>query len=88
MYASKQDAPFFTVKLGVKVLPCVIAFRDGVTVDRVVGFEGLGGKDDFDTAVRGEGAKRGRGLSGGAGGGGGGDHSAAQRTCEKGWGRA
>lgn len=25
------------------MLPCVIAFEDGVGVDRVIGFEGLGG---------------------------------------------
>lgn len=46
-----QDAPFFTVKLGVKVLPCVIFFRKGVAVDRVVGFDGLGATDDFETAA-------------------------------------
>lgn len=50
--AIKKDAPFFTVKLGIKVLPCIVAFKGGVTVDRVVGFEELGGKDDFATAVR------------------------------------
>lgn len=46
-----QDAPFFTVKLGVKVLPCVVLFKHGRSVDRVVGFDQLGGKDDFPTAV-------------------------------------
>ncbi|KIY93449.1 hypothetical protein MNEG_14514 [Monoraphidium neglectum] len=47
--AQQLDAPFFTVKLGVKVLPCVVLFKAGVSVDRVVGFEQLGGKDDFPT---------------------------------------
>jgi hypothetical protein len=42
-----QDAPFFTVKLAIKMLPCVIFFRRGVVVGQVVGFEGLGGLDDF-----------------------------------------
>jgi hypothetical protein len=42
-----QDSPFFTVKLKVKMLPCIIMFVNGVAVDRVVGFEELGGKDDF-----------------------------------------
>jgi thioredoxin-like negative regulator of GroEL len=46
-----QDAPFFTVKLGVQMLPCVVLFKSGVAVDRVVGFEGLGGVDDFKTAA-------------------------------------
>lgn len=45
-----QDAPFFTVKLGIRVLPAVVLFKNGVSVDRVVGFEQLGGKDDFSTA--------------------------------------
>lgn len=46
-----DNAPFLVVKLGIKVLPCVIAFVDGVGVDRVVGFEGLGRRPDaFTTA--------------------------------------
>jgi hypothetical protein len=46
-----QDAPFFTQKLQVQVLPCLICFIGGVAVDRLVGFEELGKKDDFNTAV-------------------------------------
>ena len=46
-----EHAPFLVTKLGVKVLPCVIAFMDGISVDRVVGFEGLGyNPDNFETA--------------------------------------
>jgi len=41
-----EHAPFLVEKLKVKVLPCVIAFVDGVGVDRVVGFEGLGYSED------------------------------------------
>ncbi|WCJ24999.1 Thioredoxin domain-containing protein PLP3B [Euphorbia peplus] len=44
-----ENAPFFVTKLGVKTLPCVIIFRKGIAVDRVVGFQDLGGKDDFTT---------------------------------------
>ncbi|KAK7853371.1 thioredoxin domain-containing protein plp3b [Quercus suber] len=44
-----QNAPFFVAKLGVKTLPCVILFRKGIAVDRLVGFQDLGGKDDFPT---------------------------------------
>ena len=45
-----EHAPFLVTKLGVKVLPCVIAFVGGVSVDRVVGFEGLGfNPDNFET---------------------------------------
>lgn len=46
-------APFLVAKLNVRVLPCVIAFVDGVAAaaGRVVGFEGLGGGGDgFETA--------------------------------------
>ncbi len=48
---SAPEAPFFTQKLGVRVLPCLIIFRDGVTVDRITGFEELGCSDDFSTHV-------------------------------------
>lgn len=45
------DAPFFVAKLSVQMLPCVLFFVNGVAVDRVVGFDELGSKDDFDTAA-------------------------------------
>lgn len=38
-----DNAPFLVTKLKVQVLPCLIAFVDGVGADRVVGFEGLAG---------------------------------------------
>ena len=44
-----QDAPFFTVKLNVKVLPCLIMFSGGVAADRVAGFDDFGAKDSFST---------------------------------------
>ena len=46
-----QDAPFFTVKLQVQVLPCMVLFHNGVALDRVVGFDDFGGKDDFSLAA-------------------------------------
>ncbi|KAI9690651.1 MAG: hypothetical protein M1820_009931 [Bogoriella megaspora] len=42
-----DNAPFLVTKLKVQVLPCVIAFVDGMGVDRIVGFEGLGYGDSF-----------------------------------------
>lgn len=42
-----ENAPFFVSKLAIKTLPCVILFRNGIAVDRLVGFQDLGGKDDF-----------------------------------------
>ena len=44
-----QDTPFFTVKLNIKMLPCIVCFVNGVSVHRIVGFDGLGGLDDFKT---------------------------------------
>jgi len=43
-----EKTHFFVDKLGVKTLPCVIVFVDGVALGRQVGFEGLGG-DNFTT---------------------------------------
>lgn len=44
-----EKAPFFVAKLAVKILPCVIMFRNGIAADRIVGFHDLGEKDDFST---------------------------------------
>ncbi|KAL2926606.1 Thioredoxin domain-containing protein PLP3B [Bienertia sinuspersici] len=44
-----ENAPFFISKLAIKTLPCVILFRKGIAVDRLVGFQDLGAKDDFST---------------------------------------
>jgi len=44
-----DNAPFLVTKLKVQVLPCVIAFVDGVGKDRIIGFEGLGRGDKFTT---------------------------------------
>lgn len=45
-----ENAPFLVTKLKVQVLPCVIAFRKGVSIDRIIGFEGLGySEDTFST---------------------------------------
>ncbi|KAF9358693.1 hypothetical protein BGX26_001129 [Mortierella sp. AD094] len=46
-----ENAPFLVEKLQVKVLPCVIAFTDGIAVDRLVGFEELGNTDNFSTSM-------------------------------------
>lgn len=32
-----------------RVLPCVIVFMNGVAVDRLVGFDTFGNRDDFKT---------------------------------------
>ncbi|KAF2004409.1 thioredoxin-like protein [Amniculicola lignicola CBS 123094] len=45
-----DNCPFLVTKMKIQVLPCVIAFIDGVSVDRIIGFEGLGrSPDNFTT---------------------------------------
>jgi hypothetical protein len=44
-----ENAPFLVTKLKIQVLPCVLSFIDGVSVDRIVGFEGLGYTPDTFT---------------------------------------
>jgi thiol-disulfide isomerase/thioredoxin len=44
-----EKAPFFITKLLIKVLPTIVLFIDGVAVDRIVGFDDLGQRDDFPT---------------------------------------
>jgi len=46
-----ENTPWLVEKLSIKVLPCVICFVNGVTKDRLVGFEELGNNDVFDTAT-------------------------------------
>ena len=45
-----EKAPFFVAKLQVRTLPTLIVFRDGKTVHRLTGFEGLS-KDKKDPDV-------------------------------------
>ena len=45
-----ENAPFLVTKLKVQVLPCVIAFKKSISVDRIIGFEGLRyNEDTFST---------------------------------------
>lgn len=46
---SASKAPFFVEKLNIRVLPTVVMFKDGIALDRQVGFEGLSEDDDFPT---------------------------------------
>jgi thioredoxin-like negative regulator of GroEL len=47
LYLNAEKAPFFIQKLQIQVLPTIICFIDGIAVDRVVGFEDMGNRDDF-----------------------------------------
>jgi thiol-disulfide isomerase/thioredoxin len=44
-----EKAPFFVQKLVIKTLPTIVLFKDGIAIDRVIGFEELGGNDEFTT---------------------------------------
>lgn len=44
-----EKSPFFTGKLGIRTLPTIVLFVDGVAVHKIVGFIELGGVDDFKT---------------------------------------
>ncbi|KAG6821603.1 hypothetical protein H0H93_000112 [Arthromyces matolae] len=46
-----ENVPWLVERLGIKVLPCVICFVDGVSKERLIGFEQLGNSDKFDTAM-------------------------------------
>lgn len=46
-----QETPFLVAKMNIKVLPCVVCIVDAQAVDRIVGFEELGGRDDFGTSA-------------------------------------
>jgi len=46
-----ENAPFLVEKLSIRVLPCVVCFVDGISVDRITGFEELGSNDSFNTTV-------------------------------------
>ncbi len=42
-------APFFVGKLGIKTLPTLCVFDDGVLKEKLLGFSMVGGKDEFKT---------------------------------------
>ena len=46
-----EKCPFFVTKLQIQMLPTIISFIDGVAVDRIIGFEELGGHDEFPTLI-------------------------------------
>lgn len=48
-----EKAPFFIAKLAIKTLPTLLVFKDGKTIDRLMGFEGLSDSknpDQFTTS--------------------------------------
>lgn len=46
-----EKCPFLVQRLKIKVLPTICLAKDGKTVDWVIGFDDLGGVDDFPTEM-------------------------------------
>ena len=46
-----EKCPFFVSKLNIQMLPTIVCFCDGIAIDRIVGFEELGGVDEFPTMI-------------------------------------
>lgn len=44
-----EKSPFFCTKLGIQVLPTVLLSDNGKVFERIIGFEGLEGYEDFKT---------------------------------------
>lgn len=44
-----EKCPFFVTKLQIQMLPTIVLFENGVAIDRITGFEEVGGQDDFPT---------------------------------------
>ena len=51
LHLEAAKAPFFVQKLSIQMLPTVVVFRDGKVAEQLIGFEELGGKDEFRTPV-------------------------------------
>jgi len=51
LHLNAEKAPFFVHKLCIQVLPTLVIFKDGVSNERLTGFEELGHKDEFRTEV-------------------------------------
>ncbi|PRQ22811.1 putative thioredoxin-like protein [Rosa chinensis] len=47
--ASAEKSPFLAEKLKIVVLPTLALIKNAIVDDYVVGFDELGGKDDFST---------------------------------------
>ena len=46
-----EKCPFLVERLRIKVIPTICIAKDGKTTDYIVGFDDLGGKDDFPTEM-------------------------------------
>lgn len=49
MSMNVEKAPFFVDKLRIRVMPTLVMFKDGVAVHHMIGFDEVGGKNEFRT---------------------------------------
>ena len=49
IFIEASNAPFLIVKMKVQVLPCLVSIVDSLVVDKMIGFDDLGGTDQFTT---------------------------------------
>lgn len=47
VFIEATKAPFLIVKMKIQVLPSVVCIIDSLVVDRLIGFDDLGGTDQF-----------------------------------------
>jgi len=50
MKLNVEKAPFFVDKLRIRTIPTLVFFQDGIAKHHMMGFEEVGGKDEFPTA--------------------------------------
>ncbi|VEL36739.1 unnamed protein product [Protopolystoma xenopodis] len=46
-----EKSPFLTQRLDVRIIPTILIMKDGKLIDRIIGFEDLGMKDDFSVEM-------------------------------------
>ncbi len=47
-----ENCNFLVAKLAIQVLPCLVCFKDAITFDKIIGFEGVSeDKDQFPTSA-------------------------------------
>ena len=51
MKINAEKSPFLTERLSITVLPAIFIINKGSVVDKIIGFDDLGGQDDFKTNV-------------------------------------
>lgn len=51
MRVSVDKAPFLCTRMKIRVLPTIVLFKDFKSCDYIIGFDDLGGHDEFSTEM-------------------------------------